>query len=288
MPFYLLREPQGQSHCLLLVEPVLLPDLGHTGVTRESLPGDRPLFYPNGCKNRGLGAIVRNSLYQSDSAPRLTAESSKAFDPRQQLTTPSDWAARRRLSSSRGSSLAESRTETPISTNPVGQCGSLSLPPEMWDNPRVAGTEGGRRKPGGTVRTLSRGVADRRATVKRGRAEERGGGTAPKGFLAARAARANRARDQEQQQQEQPLQHSKWSNLPLADPKHSAATSGTITAPISDCFDCDRTGPAGLDAAGRDSEWVAERRAADAEARELLGTLKRNSSRLWFLVGGGV
>lgn len=54
---------QGQSHCLLLVEPVLLPDLGHTGVTRESIPGDRPFFYPNGVKNSGLGTTIRNTLF---------------------------------------------------------------------------------------------------------------------------------------------------------------------------------------------------------------------------------
>lgn len=281
------RELQGQSHCLLLVEPVLLPDLGHTGVTREALPGDRPLFYPNGCKNRGLGAIVRNSLYHSASAPRLTADSSKAFDRRQQQnTTPSDWAARRGPLSSRGSSLAENCTETPASDIPAGQCESLSLPPDTWENPRVAGAEGGRRKPRGTATTSSRGAADKRPAGKHGRAEQRGGRAAAKGFLAARAAGANRARLQKQQQQ-QPLQRSKSSNFPPGDPKHSATTSGTITAPISDCFDYDRTAPAGLGAAGRDSEWVAERRAADAEARELLGALKRNSSRLWFLVGGG-
>lgn len=44
----------------------------------------------------------------------------------------------------------------------------------------------------------------------------------------------------------------------------------------------------GVDTAGRDSEWAAERRAADREAREVVGALKRNSTRLWFLVGGGV
>lgn len=60
-----LPHAQGQSHCLLLVEPVLLPNLGHTGVARETLPGDRPLFYPNGKKNCSLGATVRNAVYQS-------------------------------------------------------------------------------------------------------------------------------------------------------------------------------------------------------------------------------
>ena len=284
-------ELQGQSHCLLLVEPVLLPDLGHTGVTREALPGDRPLFYPNGCKNRGLSAIVRNSLYHSASAPRLTADSSNAFDRMQQQTTPSDWAARRRPLSSRGSSLAENRTETPTSAIPAGQWRSLSLPSDMWENPPVAGAEGGRPKPGGAARTLSRGADDNKTMAQHGRAKQRRGRAVPKGLLAARAAGATRARHQEerqQQQQQQPLQRSKSSNLPLADPKHSTATSRTITAPTSDCFDYDRVDSTRLDAAGRDSEWVAERRAADAEAREVLGTLKRNSSRLWFLVGGAV
>lgn len=40
------------------------------------------------------------------------------------------------------------------------------------------------------------------------------------------------------------------------------------------------------DAAGRDSEWLAERRAADREAKEVLGALKHYNTRLCFLVGG--
>lgn len=43
-----------------------------------------------------------------------------------------------------------------------------------------------------------------------------------------------------------------------------------------------------VDAAGRDSEWTAERRAASREAAELLGEIRHNSTRLWQLVGGGV
>lgn len=42
------------------------------------------------------------------------------------------------------------------------------------------------------------------------------------------------------------------------------------------------------DAGGRDSEWMAERRAANREAVEVLSALRNNSSRLWQLVGGGV
>lgn len=62
---FLSSRAQGQSHCLLLVEPVLLPNLGHAGVARETLPGDNPLFYPNGKKNCSLGATVRNAVYHS-------------------------------------------------------------------------------------------------------------------------------------------------------------------------------------------------------------------------------
>ena len=40
------------------------------------------------------------------------------------------------------------------------------------------------------------------------------------------------------------------------------------------------------DVGGRDSEWLAERRAADQEARELVRALKKNSTRLDFLVSG--
>lgn len=85
-----LSQEQGQSHCLLLVEPVLLPNLGHTGVDRETLPGDRPLFYPNGKKNCGLGAAVRNALYQSTASPRQQQHGGTGRSQRQ--GPPSDWA----------------------------------------------------------------------------------------------------------------------------------------------------------------------------------------------------
>lgn len=81
-PLHLHFLGQGQSHCLLLMEPVLLPNLGHTDVGRETLPGDRPLFYPNGYKNCCLGTNVRNALFQSSTRRRPGAAMST--EPRQQ------------------------------------------------------------------------------------------------------------------------------------------------------------------------------------------------------------
>lgn len=43
-----------------------------------------------------------------------------------------------------------------------------------------------------------------------------------------------------------------------------------------------------VDAAGRDSEWTAERRAATQEVADLLGEIRHTGNRLWHLVGGGV
>lgn len=86
---YFYRKLQGQSHCLLLVEPVLLPNLGHTGVDREISPGDRPLFYPNGQKKCGMGDTVRNALYQSTTPHPVRTVAAAA---QQQQEPPSDWA----------------------------------------------------------------------------------------------------------------------------------------------------------------------------------------------------
>lgn len=65
------------------MEPVLLPNLGHTDVGRETLAGDRPLFYPNGYKNCYLGTNVRNALFQSSTQHRAGA--ALATEPRQQF-----------------------------------------------------------------------------------------------------------------------------------------------------------------------------------------------------------
>lgn len=61
------------------------------------------------------------------------------------------------------------------------------------------------------------------------------------------------------------------------------------TSTISDWTTTNSSAVGGVfvDAAGRDSEWLAERRAADREAKDVLRALKHNSSRLSFLVGSG-
>lgn len=73
----------------------------------------------------------------------------------------------------------------------------------------------------------------------------------------------------------------------VANPVHQGGTSSVSTSDWT-TTDPPTTGRgATSDAAGRDSEWLAERRAADREAKEVLSALKNNSARLSFLVGGG-
>ena len=59
-------DPEAEDHTRLLVEPVAVPEMGHTGVkpnvTTASTTGERPLFYPNGSRNLNLRASIRKSL----------------------------------------------------------------------------------------------------------------------------------------------------------------------------------------------------------------------------------
>lgn len=77
-----------------------------------------------------------------------------------------------------------------------------------------------------------------------------------------------------------------YDNL-VASPAHKEGASSTMTLDWTMTDPSTREGGDSVDAAGRDSEWLAERRAADREAKEVLSALKHNSARLCFLVGGG-
>ncbi|OQR93527.1 hypothetical protein ACHHYP_02481 [Achlya hypogyna] len=59
-----------EVHTKLLVEPIHIPDLHHTGIAVDG-PGSVPLFYPNGAKNVHLRAVVQQSLTTAASTSAL-------------------------------------------------------------------------------------------------------------------------------------------------------------------------------------------------------------------------
>lgn len=264
---------QDQSHCLLLVEPVLLPHLGHTGVTRETLPGDRPLFYPNGHKKHGLGATVRSTLYQSTSAPTLSVGTQNSCNGRQQQP-PSDWAGSSAyFSLSENSSTGRSEVSAAI---PAGQGGMF--PTDVWGPPPTGGGTRSR-----TAAEWSTGCSTN--VGRRTGSRKAGTGEAKRAVSRSSTTSQQKGEEFQAQQQQHDFESSTSPNQAPSEPQTSIASrtalSGLRVTP-------DRTGPTGFDAAGRDSEWLVERRAADQEARELLCALKHNNTRLWYLVGGRV
>lgn len=258
------------------MEPVLLPDLGHTGVERETLPGDRPLFYPNGYKKCGLGAKVRKALYESASAPRL---SKKTLNGQQQ--PPSDWAGSSAYYSL--SDCSSSKRTEGSEAIPAGQGGRF--PTDVWGTPRTVGATGSFQQ--GSWMTMPPSGIVERISAKRGRSGASKARRKLTGGFARKNPSVNQISPQLQQQQreKQGLQSSSsffcsTGNLPPKDFKASTYAT-TSRASLASSW----IGSTGFDASGRDSEWLAERRAANQEAREVLGALKRNSTRLCFLVG---
>lgn len=283
---------QGQSHGLLLVEPVLVPDLGHTGVERATRPRDRPFFYPNGAKDYGLGARIRRALYGSDSSC-----SSGQWDPAQQYEASL-------ASYERGDKAYDRLWDTgslvsgPI---PAGQGGKT--PGDVWGTPQ--GIRGAQTK-------RMRWTSTARCGGRRRREESQGDSSKhsrPHG-KAGMGPRARRARPQlshhpQVEPNDQlvrgdtepfkskmctpsnanisggpPRVESDWICKPpegIASPTETSRLSienkpGEASRPSFHCFE--RT--------------AIERRNADQQAKEVLGAVRRNSSRLWRLVGGGV
>lgn len=62
---------QSSDHAKLLVEPVAVPNLEHTGVLPATKARDAPLFYPNGAKNCNLRDTIKESLRTSVSSGLL-------------------------------------------------------------------------------------------------------------------------------------------------------------------------------------------------------------------------
>ncbi|RHY31957.1 hypothetical protein DYB32_002997 [Aphanomyces invadans] len=65
---------KDQAHSQLLVEPIHIPDLKHTGIAPlASHTMSAPMFYPNGAKNVHLRHVVQDSLAHVTSCPQLRA-----------------------------------------------------------------------------------------------------------------------------------------------------------------------------------------------------------------------
>ena len=56
------------SHAKLLIEPIAVANLEHTGVLPATKTRDTPLFYPNGAKNCNLRDTIKESLRTSVSS----------------------------------------------------------------------------------------------------------------------------------------------------------------------------------------------------------------------------
>lgn len=284
---------QGQSHGLLLVEPVLVPDLGHTGVERATRPRDRPFFYPNGAKDRGLGARIRRALYGSDSSC-----SSGQWGPAQQYEASP-------ASCERGGEAYDRLWDTgslvsgPI---PAGQGGKT--PGDVWGTPqRIRGAQAKRMWWTSTARCRGRGrhKESQGDSSKHSRAHGQAGMGPRAGRARPQLSHHPEIKPNDQVVREDietfksrkmcipsnanisggpPRVESDWiCKAPegMASPTETSRFSienkpGETSSPSFHCFE--RT--------------AIERRNADQQAREVLGAVRRNSSRLWRLVGGGV
>ncbi|RQM31128.1 hypothetical protein B5M09_009909 [Aphanomyces astaci] len=71
------RDDVDNDHTKLLVEPIHIPDLKHTGIAVPlntlGHSASAPLFYPNGTKNVHLRQVIQDSLAHVTSTPSLQA-----------------------------------------------------------------------------------------------------------------------------------------------------------------------------------------------------------------------
>ena len=51
-----------ELHSRLLVEPITIPNLDHTGVKHRLVEQDKPVFYPTGTKSMKLREILRSEI----------------------------------------------------------------------------------------------------------------------------------------------------------------------------------------------------------------------------------
>ncbi|OQR96381.1 hypothetical protein THRCLA_22001 [Thraustotheca clavata] len=64
------------DHAKLLVEPIHIPDLNHTGIRLDAVKV--PLFYPNGSKNVHFRQVIQESLAVQESLSRVQSLPSMA------------------------------------------------------------------------------------------------------------------------------------------------------------------------------------------------------------------
>ena len=267
-----IHNAQGQSHCLLLVEPVILPDLGHTGVRREILPDDHPIFYMDGHKSCGLSATVHKALYEStcnrkqkelgDRDQQLSLEQSDSSV----CTTPFDYPSRM-------------GSEDEVGAITKGHQGG-KFPSDVSEETRL-GVRDTRKHRSGMISTNKTSSS----TLGHVECEEGGGQRSLSENTAARLQRSGTLLIKSQQQHQQPVTHSEGDTSALA---FGAETSRARTTSHKKSSAPGWRRQDELRGGGRDSEWSKERRAADQEAREVLGAVRQNSLMMSFLVGGGI
>lgn len=252
-----------------------MPDLSHTGVARQTQPHDRHFFYPNGSKNRALGATIHSALYGAGSSHGLNWAPPPSFQ-------------------AGGNTYPSGPEPTGMMTSGAVPAGQGGLTPcDVWDAPRVMGSNLSR----GQTMTPNRN-RERKSAFKSSRdfreasqlTEQAKDRLGPPGLSQPRGQ--NQSQPQEQPMGRQTKSHNKAHRSLSASRRVDKVPSGTpdwICKPIEVGNEGrPNDGPVAVDARGRDAECATERRTARREAEEVLGAVRRNNSRLWVLVGGSV
>lgn len=228
----------------------MLPDLSHTGVQREVLPSDHPLFYLNGHKSCGLGATIRKALRESSP---LNSRRDELRGRHQRW--PSSEEDGSTISSSPFYSSLGTRSENVFVATPTEQGGRyprdfLETPPEACNTRRrVLGLNQAGKLSTSTTHGYN-GTGDWKLVESQPQHDTI---TSPLRAKATRTGATSKRR---------------WSSN-LGRVREDGLCGG------------------GRDSewlTGRREE----RRAADNEAQEVLRAMRCNNARLWFLVGGGL
>lgn len=232
----------------------MLPDLGHTGVQREMLPSDQPLFYLNGHKTCGLGATIRNALRES--SPSISRRNGLRCRHQRRPTSKEDGNT---VSSSPFYSSHGTRSEGAFAATPTEQCGRY--PRNVWETPPKACNTGkcvSSLNSAGNLSTPTTQGCARTGDLNLVESQNQHDIIAsPLRAKTTRTSAANKRR---------------WSSN-LVRVRKDGLCRGRWDSEWS---------------TERREERRVERRAADKEAMEVLRAMRCNNARLWFLVGGGL
>lgn len=228
----------------------MLPDLGHTGVQREMLPSDQPLFYLDGHKTCGLGVTIRNALRESSSSISrrngLRGRHQRRFTSKKDESTVSSGA----FYSSHGT-----RSEGAFAATPTGQGGRY--PRNFWETPSETCSTGkcvSGLNPAGTLRTSTTQGCARTGDLYLGESQD---------------------------------QHDTIASTSRAKTTRISATNKTRrSSNFVRGRECGLS--RGRRDSEWWTERLEERRAADNEVKEVLMEVRCNNAQLWFLVGGGL